>query len=259
MSKNLKKITTCLLLGTILSSMTFMGKINVVQADTTETPSYQSEEQIKTKLTEEEKRANEEKLKLAEEYYKAKIEGNNEGTNILSEGDSKSVTFKPVAQEKGYYCGPATAYSVTNGATSQSNFAKELGTETSQQTYFPGKWTATLNKYKPGNNYTASWASSYSDWRKKLKQSIIFTIDNGYPIVADCHITSDSSTWLSDGYKYATDTYHYVTVGGYNDYENTIPAKVLIGDSNTHSGIDRKYWTTLDKITSATKDYGIIW
>ena len=259
MNKKLRKVTTYLLMGIVLSGIIFTGTSQTVQADTTETPSYQSVEQEKTTSTKKEKNSNEKKLKLAEDYYKTKSKSKSGAIALRDYGETNTVSFKPVAQQKGYYCGPATAYSVTNGAASQDTFANELGTNKSNQTPFPGTWTATLNKYRPGNNYTVARASSYSDWRDKLKRCIIFTIDNGYPIAADCHITTDSDTWLSSGYDYAQSTYHYVTVGGYDDNEDTVPAEVLIGDSNTHAGISRRYWTTLDKLTAATEDFGIIW
>lgn len=71
-----------------------------------------------------------------------------------------------------------------------------------------------------------------SDWRNTVKNSIIYTIDKGAPVVADCHITN-SSNRLHPAYSYATNTYHYVGVVGYDDRPNIIPAEVLIVDSNS--------------------------
>ncbi|MGN0144928.1 MAG: C39 family peptidase [Clostridium sp.] len=246
MNKQLRKITTFLLTGVIVSS----SLLTSAYADTNETPAFSNPPEI-VELSDEEQRENDEKLKLAEEYAIRK-------ELTRGYGSRKVVPMSPVAQEKGYWCGPAAAYCATRGANSQANFATLLGT-TKNGTNFSSAWKTVLNNFLPGNNYTLMSASNYSNWRSKLKDSIIYTIDKGYPVIADCHITSNSDTWLCNGYSYATNTWHYVTVAGYDDLPNTNPAQVYIGDSNTASGISRRYWTSLDKLKAATSDMGIIW
>ncbi len=217
-------------------------KENVVQPTT-----IQSETEIKQA---------EEKLKLVDSYVKSKAKH-----QTRSYGSSATASFATCVQNYGNYCGPATAFNATNAANSQEVFARALKTD-ENGTPFPGTWAEMLNAWRPGNGYQGFWANRYgslSNWRTKLKDCIIYTIDKGYPVVADCHIT-DSSSRLHPGYSYATDSWHYVTVGGYDDYPNTIPAQVLISDSHPNTAtIPRTYWTSLDKLASATMVRGIIW
>lgn len=178
----------------------------------------------------------------------------------FSYGDVRMISsYCTALQEVWNWCGPGAAYNAVNGVRSQAFLASSLGVGPSGGTPFPGNWTATLNEWRHGNNYTVTQASSYSssDWRSKLKDSIIYTIDKGYPVIADCYINNDSNR-IHSAYWYATDTYHYVVVVGYDDLPSTIPAKVCIVDSNQRIP-DRIYWTTLDKLSAATKPLGIVW
>lgn len=210
-------------------------------------------EQVITELTDGERLAGEEKLRLAEEYVKSK-------SRLRGYGSIKTLyNYQAVVQQQGNWCGPAAAYNATNGIRTQQAYAQDLLTNMYGSTPFPGTWTYVMNTDKPGNNYAAIWASSYSDWRSKLKDAIIYTIDKGYPVIADCRITTDTSTHLHPGYSYATNTYHYVAVVGYDDRPDIIPAEVLIVDSNTHPNLPIKYWTTVDKLKEATRELGIVW
>lgn len=110
----------------------------------------------------------------------------------------------------------------------------------------------------PGNAYVVSRApgKTYESWRAALKNAIITTIDKNYPVIADFHIDS-SSTYLHSDYN-GTNVYHYLGVIGYDDRPQIVPAEVYIVDSWGPIG-DRVYWTSLDQLTRATDEYGIIW
>ena len=229
------------------------GSLNVKAVENNLNDFIEVNEQVITELTEEERLAGEEKLKLAEEYAKNR-------SKLKSYGSIKTLTrYQTVVQQQGNWCGPASAYNATNGVRTQMAYAQDLLTNMYGSTPFPGTWAYVLNTDKPGNNYTAIWASNYSDWRAKLKDAIIYTIDKGYPVIADCRITTDTSTHLHSGYSYATNTYHYVAVVGYDDRPDIIPAEVLVVDSNTHPNLPIKYWTTVDKLKEATRELGIVW
>jgi|GEM_PF-3847952 len=241
-----------ILCSTIMISI-LGGSIKVKADENIQTNSREMNEQVITQLTEEERLAGEEKLKLAEEYAKSKM-------RLRGYGSIRTLSnYQTAVQQQWNWCGPAAAYNATNGVRTQQAYAQDLLTNMYDSTPFPGTWAYVLNTDKPGNNYTAIWASSYSDWRAKLKDAIIYTIDNGYPVIADCRITSDPATHLHPGYSYATNTYHYVAVVGYDDRPDIIPAEVLIVDSNTAQSLPIKYWTTVDKLKAATQELGIIW
>ena len=130
-------------------------------------------------------------------------------------------------------------------------------------TPFPGTWKTTLDTDRPGNNYTAKKGISYStltSWTNELRNSIIYTIDKGYPVIADCLITTDTNTKIHSGYDYQTSsksTYHYVVVVGYDD--TVSPMKLKIVDSHPFTSIPTTYWTTVSKLGAATKSLGIMW
>lgn len=211
-------------------------------------------EQSISEPTEEEKVASEAKIKLADEYSKNKSKLRGYGSLVTL----PTSLYQTSVQQNWNWCGPAAAYNAMNGKRTQTQYSYDLLTD-GNGTRFPGTWKYVLDTDRPGNNYTATWGSgySYSDWKAKLKNSIIYTIDQRYPVVADCRITSNSSTWLHPGYSYATNTYHYVAVVGYDD--QITPAEALIVDSNTAQSLPIKYWTTIDKLASATNELGIMW
>lgn len=261
----MKKIFIKVLIGLILG-FTILNGSSSIEAKTSvntinnqiQNSNYEETTQLITEQTQEEILEGQNKMKLAEEYSTQKKLSKNYGTlKTLS-------SYKTAVQEQGHWCGPAAAYNATNAAANQLGFANFLGTSKTNGTPFPGSWASTLNFTKPGNNYVAIKASDYSDWRAKLKDAIIYTIDKGYAVIADCLIKSnDSSTWIHSNYSYVGnrgyDCYHYVAVVGYDDNPNTIPAEVLIVDSNTNQTLPIKYWTTVDKLKAATESLGIVW
>lgn len=218
-----------------------------------------------TEQSKEDRLASEEKMKLAEKYVKNKSKSNNKtdsSKNILKSASSSKTlsSYATEKQERGTWCGPASAYNATNGAHTQMYYASELLTNSAGFTPFPGTWRSVMGTDFPGNNYQTIRAASYEsvDWANKLRNSIIYTIDKGYPVIADCIITSsDDNTHIHPNYGYKEETRHYVAVVGYND--RVSPMKVRIVDSNTKSDIPIEYWTTVDKLAAATNPVGIVW
>lgn len=245
-----KKILRLIFL--ISLSINFVVVNNEINTNAIEVPN-EVKVQETTIQTEEEKESSKQKVAEAEKYIKRK-------SMLRSYGSRKIVSkYGTGVQEKWNWCGPATAYNIIQKGN-QANSARQLATPKDSGTPFPGNWAVHLNLNRPGNNYQAMWAHDYKDWRSKIKNCIIYTVDKGYPLVADCHITADKSTQIHKNYSYATDTWHYVSIVGYDDLPNTIPAKVLISDPHPDTGkIPRVYWTTLDKVTKATLDRGIVW
>lgn len=245
-----KKILGSMLLTSLV--INFVGLNNTISVKAVEIPNEVKVQEI-TSQTEEEKEASKQKGEEAESYVNRK--------KMLRSYDSRKIVsrYGTGVQERWNWCGPATAYNIIQKGN-QANSARQLGTPRNSGTPFPGNWTVHLNLNRPGNNYQAMWAHDYTDWRSKLKNCIIYTVDKGHPLVADCHITADKSTQIHKNYSYATNTWHYVAIVGYDDLPNTIPAKVLISDTHPNTKeIPRVYWTTLDKVTKATLERGIIW
>lgn len=218
-----------------------------------------------TEQSKEDRLAAEAKMKLTEKYVKNKSKSTNKTdsskTILKSAGSSKTLSsYSTEEQERDYWCGPASAYNATDGAHTQMYYASELLTNSAGFTPFPGTWRSVMGTDFPGNNYQAIRAANYDsvDWANKLRNSIIYTIDKGYPVIADCLITSsDDDTHIHSNYGYKSQTKHYVVVVGYND--KVSPMKVRIVDSNTRDDIPAEYWTTVDKLAAATNPYGIVW
>lgn len=212
-----------------------------------------------TEQSEADRLAAESKVKLSEEYVKTK---KHKSKNMLdSAGASKTISkYATEEQQQAPWRDPAAAYNASAGAHTQMQYASDLLTNMYGWTPFPGTWKGVMNTDRPGNNYEALKGANYSDivdWTNKVRNSIIHTIDKGYPVIADCNITTDTNTRIHSGYSYATNTKHYVVVIGYND--SVSPMKVRIVDSHTSDEIPAVYWTTVDKLSAATKPFGIIW
>lgn len=232
-----------------------------LDATITTSSKQESELEIIEQQTEEERLASQAKMKLANKYALKKSSQISSGEiSLVNYGSYETLSssdYKTAEQLEPHWCGPASAYNASNGYRSQSTYASLLGTDVYGSTPFNKGWVNLLNRDLPGNNYALTWAHDYSDWTSELKDSIIYTIDKGYPVIADCLITSDTDTHIHSGYGYATSTKHYVTVVGYDD--TVSPAEVLIVDSHPSDEIPARYWTTIDQLSAATEGYGIIW
>ena len=77
--------------------------------------------------------------------------------------------------------------------------------------------------------------------RDLLWRDIVLDIDNGYPIVANIVAPANNHP---PGYPNYT-IYHYFTVIGYNDVDQT----VLIADPASFSG-NQIYWLTFDQLAT---------
>lgn len=130
MDKKLRQIILGLLTVVIISNVMLTN----VQA------SEEGDSMHKVTITEEDQKENDEKLKLAEEYARNR-------ERIRGYGQTKTVSMSPVLQMYSYYCGPATAYAVTNGRLDQVTAAQWLGTTTGGTDFGPN-WKRTLDTFR---------------------------------------------------------------------------------------------------------------
>ncbi|MGE4274006.1 MAG: C39 family peptidase [Desulfitobacterium sp.] len=228
-------------------------------------------------LTKIEEQESEKKLNEAKKYVANKRKNQQSTGNIIpySYGSSKvlSYSFPAYAQEQSTWCGPAAAFNAIKyvGAItvdylgnplSQATLASDTWLKTVSsggQTTFGSNWTSTMNGWAPGNNYARMLASNYgSNWESTFLNSVIWTIDKGYPVIADTkqHIgassTNLSSNYATDWYN-NKDTYHYVVICGYDD----VNKKILFSDS--HSSFPGLYWISVRDMASLTDDFGLVW
>lgn len=222
--------------------------------------------QVITEISDQDKQSSDSKLKLTEEYMNRK-------SMLESYGSYKVMTFPTVKQEQSNWCGPGTAYNVIKGlipssGVSQYDLYKALGTGDPGKggTPFPGSWLSTLKSYAGnGNNYQAIMGSSYStsDWFSKVKNCVIYTVDKGYPVIADTK-QDPYGVKLHPKYNYidsrganGTSTYHYIAVTGYDDTVRGSDSDIYYSDC--HTNFNGNYWTKLSTLSSVTKSLGILW
>lgn len=276
LKKVIKLFFLVLICFSIISSTTY---INAYAAEEGTMASLITNDDLKPHknepLTKEEKVNLEKKVKEAEKYVSNKRQSQNNKIAPKIYGSSKklSTNFPAYAQSKNYYCGPAAAYNAIKfknivtvddygNSLSQSTLAKSawLNTDAIGSTNFDSRWTNTMNAWAPGNNYTRLSSSGYSlsDWKNKLMNSVIWTIDKGYPVIADTkqHVgplsVNLSSKYATDYYN-NNDCYHYVVIYGYDDTTK------MLYFSDSHSSFNGLYSITLSDMASLTDDFGIIW
>ncbi|MEQ8199481.1 MAG: C39 family peptidase, partial [Clostridiaceae bacterium] len=213
------------------------------------------------------------KMKEAEKYVTNKRKSINSEVSAQTYGSSRilSMTFPSYAQQLSTNCGPAAAYNAIKyknivtvdyqgNPLSQTTLGNSTWLNYDGQTTFGSRWPMTMNAWAPGNNYARLSSSGYSaaDWRNKLMNCVIWTIDKGYPVIADTkQHTGATSINLSS--KYATDyynakdCYHYVVIYGYNDLTKTL----FFSDS--HASFNGLYAISLYDMASLTDDFGIVW
>ena len=249
----------------VLAAVALISVLNISQVnvkansviDTTDTT-----EHVVGELSIEDELANEEKYNLAKEYVENKRQ--------LYGYNSSKVLYE--RQTAGNWCGPAAAYNAIIGANpsykgkiSQNSLAMTLktGVPGDKGTDFPGEWKRTMNNYLGANNYEISKGSSYSysDWRNRVKNSVIWTVDKGYAVIADTK-QSPYGTKLHPNYNYIDDrgpggkpTYHYIAITGYDD----TPGNDRMLYSDSHQDFNGRYWTYTTNVAKVTHGHGIVW
>lgn len=122
------------------------------------------------------------------------------------------------AQEKSYYCGPASVRSIISNQTSyppsQTTLAdpSNLDTDALGQTGFDKRLENTLNRYMNAN-YEIVRGDHFN--AQGFQNSVVATIDAGYPILAN-GISGGNTSYIEFPW-YPVGTYHFVAIYGYSD------------------------------------------
>lgn len=159
---------------------------------------------------------------------------------------SKVLSFNWQGQQTGYWCGPgSTRIALTTRLSSpptQTTLANYMGT-TVNGTDHIGLVVSALNHYMGVSVYSGrnmDWTPT-SAQRSALKQALVATISNGYPLVANV-----ISGWRPPGYPGGT-IYHYVSVVGYDQSGDRAliadPAGQCSGGS-AWCNVPSSYWVT---------------
>ena len=227
--------------------------------------SEESLEHIVEPLTEEEQKRLQEKISIAEQYVKNKKNKKRVKRSYNQQRTLNYNSSKFQVQNLPFWCGPGAAYNAIvskkqYGNPNQQTLAWNL--KTTQGTSLGTRWIETMNKYLPGNNYQISRGEDFSDWFSKFKNSIIYTIDKGYPIIIDTYqpVGQARNQYISDIYRNIINNrnnrmYHYAAIIGYDDTPGN--DRVLIVDS--YKNVPRVYWTYTKWVANTTKGMGIVW
>lgn len=273
-----KKVFSVILTSFMITTSVLFQTVNVYASENVKDPdnkSYLEEPQTKPIVTPEtakEKDLLNAKLNLSTKYYQNSTSSIIKGFSLHASSSIKVLNVPFYVEERGYFCGPASAYSAILSKKSMSTcvflndgygfsqtwLATDLGTTTSG-TNWTSLWTSTMNKYLPENNYVRLNGSSYSDWYSKLKSSVIYTVDKGYPVIADTR-QDIGGIKLHPSYSYidvrnTVPTYHYIVINGYNTSDSTF----YITDSNSNSAVPAHYWTSISNVSSVSKPFGIVY
>lgn len=217
------------------------------------------------------------KIKEDVQAGKAKIEDYEEALSEFKKtytGNSEDVTLASIiqkvlgvstaSQEQSYYCGPASAYmllkykGVTKKATdsskllSQYNLANDLGTNTSQQTSWPGTWKTTLTNWLGYTYYvTTSNPTESNVWNNTVSN-----VDGNYPVIYDT--VQNSTNGYLPGYSSGT-IYHYICGDGYQNDDYNYKQIHYVDPNGYRSGTLGPHWTTANKMYKVVKDRGMVW
>lgn len=171
-----------------------------------------------------------------------------------------------VAQETGFWCGPASAQMVLSDRgihVDEAQLAAECGTHTGGTDYI-GQITAVLNKYIPDADYLTvdlphdppTDAEVETFWNN-LRTSI----DNGFGLVLNFVAPGNNPPFPIKGsgptpnfYSYGGTVYHYVSAHGYSDEGGE--RAVWIADSG---GAPFGYWLTLRQTAILMAPKGYSW
>ncbi|MET7639936.1 C39 family peptidase [Streptomyces sp. NPDC005438] len=173
------------------------------------------------------------------------------GSQLRTEGTetkaSKTLEVDYQVQETGYWCGPAAtriALSARISPPSQADLAAQLGTHEGGTDHI-GQVTDVLNSNLGDGWYkTREMPNDPPSQEQKdlLWQDIVKDIDNNYPVVTNIVAPPGNQP---PGYPSDQTIYHYFTVIGYDDANNS----VLIADSANFGG-NQIYWLSFDQLAS---------
>jgi hypothetical protein len=162
---------------------------------------------------------------------------------------AKTLNYAWQGQQTGYWCGPAsTRIALTTRMTppSQTTLANYLGTTTNGTNHI-GLVANALNHYLGTNIYSGRNIGDPATAAQTdaLKLSMVATISNGYPLVANV-----VSGWRPPGYPGGT-IYHYVAVVGYDQGGD----RALIADpagqgaaGGSWNNVPSTYWVSLTNL-----------
>ncbi|WP_019545343.1 C39 family peptidase [Streptomyces sulphureus] len=181
----------------------------------------------------------------------AQVEVARDGDRLHTEATrtqaSKTLEVDYQVQETGYWCGPAAtriALSARTAPPSQTDLAAQLGT-TENGTDDISQVTEVLN----GNLGEGWYESKYmpndpptQEERDLLWQDVVTDVDNGYPLVTNIVAPPGNQP---PGYPSDQTVYHYFTVIGYDDANQS----VLIADPASFSG-NQIYWLSFDQLAT---------
>ncbi|NFA62246.1 C39 family peptidase [Clostridium sporogenes] len=226
-----------------------------------------------------------EKDRKAHEYFQqreAELKLINSDSRSLARalGGSKYLKYdkrySPEKQKHGNWCGPAAALNAIdtrsyhstgkNTSLTQDILANEVHFKVADfidQTSFDSKWPAILNKYAPGNNYQLKREPSYSasQWEDVLMQSIVSTIDKGFPVIVDTKQAANTA-FLTPAYRNRYNSngnkpiYHYITVIGYMSHNNGQYFINFMDSAGFNHGV---YTVSLRQLAKASYPYGIVY
>lgn len=188
---------------------------------------------------------------------------------------AKLLGMSQVPQQKNWYCGPASVVAVlktygtatgkqqTQDSVVSSLYASEsTGTPWSKGTvagtyFYPV--ADTLDYYmNSANNYAAFAQPNATDF----KNSVVYTIDKGYPVVANVIEYSYSGPKLV-GHPNSLSLQHWVPIYGYSQYGDAAayadPASGGQGISFDTSQIPKYAELPASTWSTLVKDRGIIW
>ncbi|ASS76645.1 hypothetical protein CIG75_17830 [Tumebacillus algifaecis] len=188
---------------------------------------------------------------------------------------SKLLSLSQIPQERNWYCGPASvveilkSYGTSTGkqqtqdsvvpslyATSSTGTPWSKGTVAG--TYFYPV-ADTLDYYMNSANNYAAYASPSA---AQFKSSVVYTIDKGYPVVANVIEYSGNTTRLT-GHPLGITLQHWVAVFGYNQNGDTAwyadSAAGAAGLSFDTSAIPKYSELPVSKWSTLVNERGIIW
>ncbi|MHB8877248.1 MAG: carboxypeptidase regulatory-like domain-containing protein [Myxococcaceae bacterium] len=152
----------------------------------------------------------------------------------------KVLTYTWQGQQTGYWCGPGStriALSSRISPPSQTTLANYMGTTTNGTNHI-GLIAGALNHYLNVSLYSGRSMGDppSSAQRDALKLSLVATVSNGYPLVANV-----VSGWRPPGYPGGT-IYHYVAVVGYDLGGDRALIADPAGGCAVWCGVPASYW-----------------